>query len=191
MDRALEGEDNDDDDDSENDEQIPQVEIPDSEKFAVTQFKKYSELGLLKVASARIDQDNRTTLRASQGSIGSMGDNDSQAPGSPSLAPLRESGGAVPGGGTKLPSGHTERLIEGGVVELRGEVEALRGHYAALIASDCWEGADHEKIALQLDAVGEAAAHLGATAIEDEARVVASGVRKMMKKIDELGSNLL
>jgi len=194
----------------------PNEGVPQSHSFAMEQLKGMGELGLLKMAAARVKNETKHRGNATSVSFGQaspegnstavvhVDDSPDHVSASPetgvsdrrhtqrntfresSRASLRESEYLA-----KQAEQDVERLVDGGVGELRGEVEALRGHYASLIANDTWEPLDHERIAAQLDAVAEAARILGATSIEEEATVVASGVRHMLKKIADLGDPLL
>jgi len=178
---------------------------------AVDTIKSLSEMGLLKVAVSQLEHENRVKARE-RGDGANFGrysrDSTTGAPLSPVAVGSRRSSAeemASPGGGARVSVAvasmmkaqdeafqkEVQAFVDNGTRELGGEVEALRGHYAALVATNDWEPEKHEFIARQLDAVESAANQLGEHGIAEDARAVAKGVREMKNKIALLGNNLL
>ena len=160
-----------------------------AKEAAIERLKFISDMGLMKIATQKMEHEQRVQKRAAGETI--EAGRWSQDVYSASVA-----GEGIVNDEQRAEL-HTkqalkvERMVQNGARDLGGEIEALRGHYAALVMADNWDPQTHEDIALGLDAVAEAARRLQVPAIEQDAQSVALGVREMAGKVAHLGSALL
>jgi len=93
----------------------------------------------------------------------------------------------------EINTDHIHELSQTGELGLRGEIESLRANYAALVASDNWDHAEHEAIIAKLDAVVSASLLVNPPLeeIADEAKSVKLGVKTMMDTVDILSNHLI
>ena len=176
-----------DDADDEGSRDVNPEEVATAE--AIDKLKFISEMGLMKIATQKVEHEQREAKRATGVDVSkgrwsmdaySPGDAKSGDRDNDLLDRVREK-----------QRQKVEKMVKAGARELGGEIEALRGHYAALVMADNWDPQVHEDVALGLDAVAEAARMLQVPAIEEDARNVSQGVRQMADKVAHLGGALL